>query len=207
MENQPLEVIVISSQGGHSQKRPAPISEEDRHVYKRVRRDSPVYPMEWESYPPPPEWTHLALLETSAKEATQPLETEEVQSERKNLKLRLQEVQPERKTLQSRPQKVQPKRKTVKPSPQQAPSPQQRPSLSGVDVIPLLRRTLSAFPFGLRLDKLEKIVWKDHKVRLCRMSLEYGYRDSLRFLEAVPGIRIKLPSKGTSQYLVQWDPG
>ncbi|XP_042329719.1 uncharacterized protein LOC121933795 [Sceloporus undulatus] len=254
MENQPLEVIVISSQGGLCQKRPAPISEEGLHVYKRLRRDSPVYPMEWENYPPPPDWTHLALLETSAKDATQPLETEEIQLERKILMSRPRKRKPEKKTLKPRPQEIQPERKTLKQSPQQAPSPQQRPSLTqaqsthqckkkaqrsqrkasynpydftsdeldpayewsrepssvkqcGVDIIPLLRRTLHPFPLGLRLDKLEMMVWKEHKVRLCRMSLEYGYRDSIRFLKAVPGIRIKLSSKGTSQYLVQWDPG
>ncbi|XP_053217640.1 uncharacterized protein LOC128399859 isoform X3 [Podarcis raffonei] len=78
---------------------------------------------------------------------------------------------------------------------------------SGVDVIPLLRSTLGQFPLGLRLDKLEALVWKEHKVKLWKLCLERGYSDSLKFLEVLPGIRLKPSGKGTFRCLVLLDPG
>lgn len=72
----------------------------------------------------------------------------------------------------------------------------------GVDVVLLLQHTLGQFPLGLRLDKLEAIVWKEHKIKLAKLSLERGFWDPLKFLETVPGIRLTV-RKGTSRCLVQ----
>lgn len=66
----------------------------------------------------------------------------------------------------------------------------------------LLQHTLGQFPMGLRLDKLEAILWKEHEVQLGKLSLEQGCWDTLEFLETVPGIRLKF-RKGTTRCLVQ----
>ncbi|KAL7977434.1 hypothetical protein Chor_009383 [Crotalus horridus] len=73
------------------------------------------------------------------------------------------------------------------------------------DVISLLRSILSPFPLGLRLNKLEAIVWSKHKIHLLKLSLEQGYRDSLQFLQAMPGIILKFQHKKPFRCLVQLD--
>lgn len=79
--------------------------------------------------------------------------------------------------------------------------------LGGADVISLLRSILTPFPLGLRLNKLEAIVWSKHKIHLLKLSLEQGYRDSLQFLQAVPGIILKFQHKKPFRCLVQLDTG
>ncbi|XP_008115427.1 uncharacterized protein LOC100556011 [Anolis carolinensis] len=225
MQNQPLEVVVVSSQEGLPQKSPAPSSDEGLHLYKRLRSDSPFSSKEWEEYPSPNR-TRLVVSVTSAEESAHHLlETERIQPETETLKLRPQE-DPSPQFVPSLTQsqstilcKKKAGQRQCKASynpddftsdeldplyewPKKSSSVDKR----DLDVISLLRSILVLFPLGLRLEKLEMMLWKEHEVKLCKISMEYGYRDSLRFLQAMPWIRTKLSSKGTSRWLVQWDP-
>ncbi|ETE70653.1 hypothetical protein L345_03536, partial [Ophiophagus hannah] len=51
------------------------------------------------------------------------------------------------------------------------------------------------------------MVWSKRKIQLFKLSLDYGYRDSLQFLEAMPGVIFKFYHQRPFRSLVQLDPG
>ncbi|KAF7238715.1 Phosphoribosylformylglycinamidine synthase subunit PurL [Varanus komodoensis] len=194
MERQPVEVVVITAGRGLCRKRPAPALGEDLPVFKRPRRNSPDYPMEWEVSLP------LDQSQCSSSEVFIPSSLDcpiaRPQCTRRCKKpLRRAAYNPYDFTSDD-----------LDPA-YEWPRESSSAKKCGVDVLPLLRSTLAPFPSGLRLQKLEAMMWKDHKVQLWELSLQRGYGDCLGFLKALPGIRLKLPGKGASRCLVQLDPG
>nr|XP_028559051.1 uncharacterized protein LOC114582295 [Podarcis muralis] len=189
MEKPLLEVVVRSTEEDLCQKRPA--SEEEQPIYKRVRMDSPVHPVESEASLPP-EKTSTPACPTAPPPACStapPLSTHQCKK-------------PSRRAAYHPFDFTSDELDPAYEWPRESSSARQ----SGVDVIPLLRSTLGQFPLGLRLDKLEALVWKEHKVKLWKLCLERGYSDSLKFLEVLPGIRLKPSGKGTFRCLVLLDP-
>ncbi|KAG8140507.1 hypothetical protein E2320_003193 [Naja naja] len=76
-----------------------------------------------------------------------------------------------------------------------------------IDPSGLLRSVLSPFPLGLRLNKLKNMVWSKHNIQLLTLSLQQGFKDSLHFLEAVPGIILKFNHRRPFRCIVQLDQG
>ncbi|KAM6452638.1 uncharacterized protein PHA67_018853 [Liasis olivaceus] len=195
MQKQHLEVVIISSKRSVCCKRPAETWGEGQPVYKRPRRNSSVCPMEWEASLPP-ESSRCSYSNTDVFV---------------NSSLSHPTAQPQRMH--------QPKEAPCRTAydPFDFTSDELNPTYEwlrnsssarecGADVIPLLRSTLSPFPLGLRLNKLEAMVWRKHKIHLLQLSLERGYRGSLQFLQAVPGIILKFQRKRASRCLVKLDP-
>ncbi|XP_033025202.1 uncharacterized protein LOC117058256 isoform X3 [Lacerta agilis] len=188
MEKPRLEVVVRPTEEDLCQKRPAPASEEEQPVYKRLRMDSPIYPVESEASLPPERTCPTAP--PPACSTALPLSTHQCKK-------------PSRRPAYHPFDFTSDELDPAYEWPRESSSARK----SGADVIPLLRSTLGQFPLGLRLDKLEALVWKEHKVKLWKLCLDRGYSDSLKFLEVVPGIRLKPSGKGTFRCLVQLDPG
>ncbi|KAL7990022.1 hypothetical protein Chor_012688 [Crotalus horridus] len=193
MQKQHLEVVIVSSKRRPSCKRPVETWEENQPVYKRSQTNLLVCPMEREPSLPPESsrCSYYSIdMPVTARQSCRTAQPSCIYQPKEATHWRVYDP------FDFTSDELNPAYEWLRNS--------SSAGKCGTDVISLLS-ILSPFLLGLRLNKLEAMVWSKHKIHLLKLSMEQGYRDSLQFLQAVPGIILKFQHKRPFRCLVQLD--